>query len=318
MKHEEEKNQLAQQNVELKNFVENLAEKQKVEQMKLQQSMKAFDEEPCALGNLVDLSEPSNDFYAQDTKLNKDLMKAMKPAKSVHFGKTSYSDDVDVVDSESSSDWDEDSYESSSHDEWDVVSESKSWKDEMVPPAYQEPPPYEIPSKVINGVQLPSHNKDLQDYYDELNTQLEYAPPNLYEQAVKKINKVGHALYLEKMKQQEAAEAKKEQVPVPQNVSLDRLQKLNEFREEIKKNKLEKEKEYAEFQAMKDRKINHINFCYDQEENKLGEDFTNERNFELSQAMEKFAEKENEFQMEITRILDEYNLVDEQINRMMQ
>ena len=55
-------------------------------------------------------------------------MKAMKPAKSVHFGKTSYSDDVDVVDSESSSDWDEDSYESSSHDEWDVVSESESWK----------------------------------------------------------------------------------------------------------------------------------------------------------------------------------------------
>ena len=55
-------------------------------------------------------------------------MKAMKPAKSVHFGKTSYSDDIDVVDSESSSDWDEDSYESSSHDEWDVVSESESWK----------------------------------------------------------------------------------------------------------------------------------------------------------------------------------------------
>ena len=42
------------------------------------------------------------------------------------------------------------------------------FQDEMVPPAYQEPPTYEITSKVINGVQLPSHNKDLQDYYDEV------------------------------------------------------------------------------------------------------------------------------------------------------
>ena len=37
----------------------------------------------------------------------------------------------------------------------------------MQPPAYQEPT-YEIPFKIINGVEVPTHNKDLQDYYDEV------------------------------------------------------------------------------------------------------------------------------------------------------
>merc|ERR1712183_549793 len=196
----------------------------------------------------------------------------------------------------------------------EMVEENKKGMILMQPPSYQNP------VKVVGGIELPSHVTSLEDYYNELNTQLDYADitdEDKLEEAYALIRKVGAAMINENtsaIKERTATEENREQLPVPRGVSLDQLQRLTEIKAEIERDLKNAKSVCFNILAKRNETLQQINDLYDQEAQRLGEDEVHQnRSTELRKAQEPFDVQEQEAMRAISKLKKSYKEVDAQI-----